>query len=229
MTSPSSFWPLPSTPAIAENLALAADRATDRAAPARRGRLWRTRRAATAAPLGHPRVCRRGSRSGGGAPPNIRSTIALFDRASRSAQARFGRAEFAAPCAPRASTVTRSLTRQRLFQFMGDQHHRDTFRAAAQQSRAEPSTSTGVSTDVGSSSSSTREPRESALMISTRCRCPRREMAHFGVGRDVQSEFGQHAVRARAAPWPDRARTGRSAPSTTFSSTDRFGTRVKCW
>ena len=76
--------------------------------------------------------------------------------------------------------------RDRLVQLVGDEDDRQPVLAQARRARSgAPRTACGVSIEVGSSRISTRDPRHSALMISTCCWRAEREVASARVGIDL--------------------------------------------
>ena len=90
--------------------------------------------------------------------------------------------------------------------------------------------SCGVSTAVGSSSTSTRAPRYSALRISTRCRSPTDSLATRASGSSARPE--RCATSCSLASACDCRVTGLasdSVPSMTLSRTLRLSASVKCW
>ena len=92
------------------------------------------------------------------------------------------------------------------------------------------SASCGVSTAVGSSSTSTRAPRYSALRISTRWRSPTDRSATRASGSTTSPACCATATsRARAAARRVMGAASDSVPSTMLSSTLRLSARVKCW
>jgi hypothetical protein len=93
------------------------------------------------------------------------------------------------------------------------------------------SVSCGVSTAVGSSSTSTLASRASALMISTRCcaptgRSPTR--ASGSMSKPKRLEMSRTRVRAAGRSSTPPFLVG-SWPSMTFSATEKTGMSMKCW
>src|SRR5579863_2445303 len=91
--------------------------------------------------------------------------------------------------------------------------------------------SCGVSTAVGSSSTSSLASRSRALMISTRCCTPTGTSSIRASGstrRPYRSDRSRTSRRVRRRSSRPNPRT-RSAPSVTFSATVNTGTSMKCW
>ena len=93
---------------------------------------------------------------------------------------------------------------------------------------ASSATPCGVSIEVGSSRISTREPRQSALTISTCCWWPSERSAALVPGSISTPSWAASSASRRRAAARSR-RTPRLSPSIRFSSTLSAGISVECW
>src|SRR5581483_3918857 len=92
---------------------------------------------------------------------------------------------------------------------------------------ASSATACGVSIDVGSSRIRTRDPRQSALTISTCCWCPSARSAARAPGSIATPSIRASSARRRRAPAAS-SRSRRVSPSMRFSSTVSAGISAEC-
>ena len=218
-SSASAAWPLPETPAIADDLAGAHGErhvveqraahapATSHAPPARRRRRPRLRRAtgrATAWPTISSASC-------------VAVGLAARQRRRRACPAR--------------STAMRSRHAQHLVELVADEDDRQALgRPAARASRTAPR-SPAASAPPSARRGSGCARRGTAPSGSRRAgaRRPRGSpTARVGIDRAGRTLRGRES-RARAPPAPRAGRHSGSVPSITLSSTHRLSASVKCW
>ena len=87
----------------------------------------------------------------------------------------------------------------------------------------------GVSIEVGSSSMSTREPRQSALMISTCCWCPSARSSCFLVGSTSTAELLGELTKTLAGARPRRAEDCVCRRASGSRARSASGMSVECW
>ena len=216
MTSASSRWPLPATPATPT---ISPDRTVISAA--RSALLPRSPRAES------PDTSRSGASGSLGGGRSVTAGEAPTIRPANCAESVSATVKEAATVSPPRSTVAssqKSVTSWSLWLM------KMTDRPSSAMRRNTPpssSASAGVSTAVGSSRIRIRASRHRALRISTRCRSPIESCQTSRSGSTASPN--RAAVEATSASKAVRRSRGGAAPRTTFSATVNEGTSRNSW
>ena len=217
MTSASSRWPFPATPATPTISPERIENETSRSAspPRSPGAL-----AFCSSSIASPSECARWTR--------VASAISRPTMSEASERGVTSSTATVSTDFPPRRTVMRSATAITSWSLCVMTITECPSRAITRSVLNNPSASCGVRTAVGSSRISTREPRKTALTISTRCCSPTESCQIRASGSTCSWSASETSRTSRRPGLPPSQKRGRCQPSRTFSATVSVSTSRKC-